>query len=529
MRRAKRVNFTASDVVCVGAHVPALCTIEFCLGIPVTTDRPSRLPRRVGVRRGIPLALASISASPKPPSGPSGRTDGHQGVNNDGRTDGPLDSGAHSSPTSTQTTPRRHLDPLNTVGAAIPTPTTPEQKLLHDPPMTPRQLKIRSDALNHAVDSHAIRLTGQSLNDHTKALEKVVAFMGSLVLAGASKAAHHVSSHYLLGNRERRGTDEGDKQRRKRAAFINPSFSDSFSMPWKHHHHEKENLKTTAELAESIASRGLDYERGLDVRAAVQCFEEAVKLQPEDLVHLCMAAKQWSDLTFFHDVTTERERQVVNRKAIEFAERAIALHPQSPGGYLGLCVAKGRLALFTDNKTKVKLAKEAHEAAHKAVELGPDNDIAWHVTGRWHAEMAKLNVVVRTIVKVMYGTALESGSKQDALHAFERAIELAPERLIHYVEAGRVLIELNRKEEARRYLEASLQKDVEDINAWQTRHDAEELLAKLSHRTWERPSNTPPNVPDRRDHTKFSTTALLGDHPLANDLSDDSAEVPVHR
>mgnify|MGYP001981294302 CR=1 FL=1 len=93
-----------------------------------------------------------------------------------------------------------------------------------------------------------------------------------------------------------------------------------------------------------------------------------------------------------------------------------------------MCVAKGRLALFTDNKTKVKLAKEAHEAAHKAVEFGPENDIAWHVTGRWHAEMAKLNVVVRTIVKVMYGTSLESGSKEDALRAYKRAIELAPEK-----------------------------------------------------------------------------------------------------
>ena len=135
--------------------------------------------------------------------------------------------------------------------------------------------------------------------------------------------------------------------------------------------------------------------------------------------------------------------------------------------------------------------------------------------------MSKLNVVVRTIVKVMYGTSLESGSKEDALRAYMRAIELAPNRLIHYVEAGRVLMDLNRKEEARRYLEASLEKQVEDINAWQTRHDAEEMLAKLLHKPWDRPTNCPPNVPDRSSHTTFSTTALLGDHPLANDLSDE--------
>ena len=407
-------------------------------------------------------------------------------------------------------------------GHVLEPPSTPERRPLEDGPI-PRGTKMRADSQNRRVDSHAIQVNGRTPQDHTQVLEKVAAFVGSLVLAVASKAAHHVSSHHLF-SRDRVNGENGKNgmSQRRRASFVNPSFSESFTLPWKPHRHERETSRATRDLAESIANRGLDYERGLDVRAAVQCFEEAVKLQPDDLVHLCMAAKQWSDLTFFHDVTTERERQVVNRKAIEFAERAIALHPQSPGGYLGMCVAKGRLALFTDNKTKVKLAKEAHEAAHKAVEFGPENDIAWHVTGRWHAEMAKLNVVVRTIVKVMYGTALESGSKEDALRAYTRAIELAPDRLIHYVEAGRVLLELNRKEEARRYLETSLEKEVEDINAWQTRHDAEELLAKLKNTRWERPSNTPPNVPDRRDHTKFSTTALLGDHPLVNDLSDDN-------
>ena len=429
-------------------------------------------------------------------------------------------------PVSPMSSPRAHA-------VLVKPPSTPERRAMEDAPSPtsglPRGIRIKSDVHNHVVDSHAIRVTGQVLNEHTKALEKVVAFAGSVLLAAASKAAHHVSSHHVFSRDREKGKDgrtgrnkRGGRSDGRRASFVNPSFSDSFSLPWKHHRHEKESSRTTRELAESIASRGLDYERGMDVRAAVQCFEEAVKLQPDNLAHLCMAAKQWSDLTFFHDVTTERERQVVNRKAIEFAERAISLHPESPGGYLGLCVAKGRLALFTDNKTKVKLAKEAHEAAHKAVQYGPKNDIAWHVTGRWHAEMAKLNVVVRTIVKVMYGTALESGSKEDALRAYMRAIELAPDRLIHYVETGRVLMELNRKEEARKYLEASLEKDVEDINAWQTRHDAEELLAKLNNSRWDRPSNTPPNVPDRRDHTKFSTNALLGDHPLRNDLSDDN-------
>ena len=49
----------------------------------------------------------------------------------------------------------------------------------------------------------------------------------------------------------------------------------------------------------------------------------------------------------------------------------------------------------------------------------------------WHYEMAQINMVVRALVRLMYGTALSPGRKADALDSFRRAAELAPHRLIH--------------------------------------------------------------------------------------------------
>ena len=45
--------------------------------------------------------------------------------------------------------------------------------------------------------------------------------------------------------------------------------------------------------------------------------------------------------------------------------------------------------------------------------------------------MAQLNVVVRTIIRLAFGTALPSGTHQDALVSYRKATELCPERLIH--------------------------------------------------------------------------------------------------
>lgn len=49
--------------------------------------------------------------------------------------------------------------------------------------------------------------------------------------------------------------------------------------------------------------------------------QEVNRLAPGRADYLSMLAKQWSDLTFFHDVTTDRERQLVNLKALEYADK----------------------------------------------------------------------------------------------------------------------------------------------------------------------------------------------------------------
>lgn len=90
--------------------------------------------------------------------------------------------------------------------------------------------------------------------------------------------------------------------------------------------------------------------------------------------------------------------------------QAIVLDGSAALPHIAACTSMGRLALLSDNKTKVRLAHDAREEAVTALALEPSNDLAHHLMGRWHFEMANLNVVVRTLVRVMYGTALASGT-----------------------------------------------------------------------------------------------------------------------
>ena len=53
---------------------------------------------------------------------------------------------------------------------------------------------------------------------------------------------------------------------------------------------------------------------------------------PGSVPYLSMAAKCWSDLTFYYDVRSDRERQLVNLKAIEYAEKV------GPADSMACCV-----------------------------------------------------------------------------------------------------------------------------------------------------------------------------------------------
>jgi len=55
------------------------------------------------------------------------------------------------------------------------------------------------------------------------------------------------------------------------------------------------------------------------------------------------------------------------------------------------------------------------------------------------AEMAGLNAVARTLVRILYGAALMHGTYPAALEHYQAASQLAPHNLIHRVEVGRTL------------------------------------------------------------------------------------------
>eukprot|EP00884_Botryococcus_braunii_P006378 jgi/Botrbrau1/15741/Bobra.4_1s0109.1 len=240
-------------------------------------------------------------------------------------------------------------------------------------------------------------------------------------------------------------------------------------------------------MANALMEKGKALELEMDVRGAVACYEEANRLMPGQSEILSLCSKAWSDVTYLDEIhniphkeqLSDEQKREVNTKAISYCEEAIQADPVHGLPHVACCISMGRMALFSDNKGKVALAKTARDHAVIALQKAPELDLAHHLMGRWHWEMAQLNSIVRTLIRFVYGTSLASGSFTEALDCYRKAAELNPSRLVHRVEVGRSLARMGKKAEALDELSAAVELPIEDINSYLQREDARLLIKEL--------------------------------------------------
>ncbi|MEJ2629051.1 MAG: hypothetical protein P8078_10890, partial [bacterium] len=107
----------------------------------------------------------------------------------------------------------------------------------------------------------------------------------------------------------------------------------------------------------------------------------------------------------------EDEKEALFDKARFYSEKAIQLNPDGFEGHLKLSTALGRLALFRGGKEKVKLSKMVKTEAEKALELNPESNVANHILGVWHQNVANLSGLLKFFAKVFFGEKLKGSNE----------------------------------------------------------------------------------------------------------------------
>ena len=135
-------------------------------------------------------------------------------------------------------------------------------------------------------------------------------------------------------------------------------------------------------------------------------------------------------------------------ESMAYAKKAMEADPKSSEAHLASAIAYGVMTDFVDDRTKMEYSKIIKSEGEKAIKLDPKNDYAYLVLARWNFEMTQLNPILKGIAELLYGQ-MPPASQEKALEDFQKAIELAPDKMIHHFCYGEALAKLGRKAEAR--------------------------------------------------------------------------------
>ena len=224
-----------------------------------------------------------------------------------------------------------------------------------------------------------------------------------------------------------------------------------------------------------IAKGNACYEK-LDAPGSLKYYLPAEKLEPENIRLLVRISREYRHL--MSDASKTQEKLRLGGIAVAYAKRAAALGPNDSEAQLAMAISYGKLQPLESSKEKLETSRIIKNEVDKAIKLDPRNDIAWHVLGRWNAGFAEVTGVKRALAELTYGK-LPATTYEDAAKCFEKAIELKPDRLMHYVELGLVYSRMGRTADARRLISQGLaMKETEKDDPETKRHGKEEL-AKL--------------------------------------------------
>ncbi len=144
------------------------------------------------------------------------------------------------------------------------------------------------------------------------------------------------------------------------------------------------------------------------------------------------------------------ERDSLYARAEAHARRAVAADSTRAEGHFALAAAIGRASLTMGKKDRIRRAAIIRDEALRTIALDPRHDGAYHILGRWNAEIMRLSGFSRFFAKSFLGAGIfKQASWAEAIANLEKAVELDPGRIYHHLELAEVYADRKRYDEAR--------------------------------------------------------------------------------
>src|SRR3954467_672926 len=210
----------------------------------------------------------------------------------------------------------------------------------------------------------------------------------------------------------------------------------------------------------------------MNAPAALQHYEEAIKIDPKNYEALWKASRSAVDLGSFERNDEKREAEFKNAELL--ARRAVEVNPGDAEGHFNLARALGKNALSQGPRARIKYATDVRTHALECLKINPKHAGCLHVMGMWNAEVMRLNGFTRMLAKnLLGGKVFDSASWAEARRYMEESVASEPNRIVHHVDLAGVYRDTGDKAKARAEWQAAMKLPNADYNDRQYKAEAD--------------------------------------------------------
>ena len=184
----------------------------------------------------------------------------------------------------------------------------------------------------------------------------------------------------------------------------------------------------------SFVAQGDEAYANYDNKKALERYKKVLAINPENYEANWKTSRAYIDIG--EDFEDDDERASYYESAEKFARSAVNDNEEKSNGHLYLSIALGRVALDAGAKQRIKMSKEIKKEADSSIKFNDQNDLAYHVLGRWNRKISNLSWIERGFANVFLGGVPEDASNEAAVSSFKKAIEIKPDYINHYLELG---------------------------------------------------------------------------------------------
>lgn len=218
-----------------------------------------------------------------------------------------------------------------------------------------------------------------------------------------------------------------------------------------------------AQTAADHVSLGDKEYVAMNASAALQHYEEALKLDPKNYEALWKASRSAVDLGSYE--ANDKRREDYFKNAELYARRAVEVNPGDAEGHFNLARALGKNALTQSPRARIKYAKDVRDHALECLKISPKHAGCLHVMGMWNAEVMRLNGFTRMVAKnFLGGKIFDSASWAEAKRYMEASVASEPDRIVHHVDLAGVYRDMGDKAKARAEWQAAMKLPNTDYN-----------------------------------------------------------------